>query len=295
MNLIRLNKCPLCGSENISLFRKGTIDPGKINSDNFRITDSSYGSLWNFSKCRECTYVFSNPLIDEKSLIEFYSDLEDDEYSDECEGRAKNFLTIFRELEKIEIPGNLLLDIGAASGIFVNLAKERGYDAEGIEPSGYLADEAEKKFKIKLFRGTIDNFKTNKKYSVITLLDIIEHLRDASSFMKKILPLIEEKGILIIVTPDINSIPAKIFGKKWWHYRIAHLNFFNLRSIELLLKNNGFEIIKKRRYAWNFSFYYILSRLIPSLKEKKGLQKLLKRLNLKLQLFDSWEIYARKI
>lgn len=294
MNLTNLNKCPLCGSENIKVYRKGTIDPGKINSDNFRITDSSYGSLWNFSRCRKCTYVFSNPLIDEKSLIEFYSELEDNEYSDEWEGRAKNFLTIFRELEKISKPGNSLLDIGAASGIFVNLAKERGYDAEGIEPSGYLADEAEKKFNIKLFRGTIENFKTDKKYSVLTLLDIIEHLRDASSFMEKIVPFIDKKGILVIVTPDINSIPARIFGKKWWHYRIAHLNFFNLRSIEFLLKKSGFEIIKKRRYAWNFSFYYILSRIFPSLKEKKGLQKILKRLNLKLQLFDSWEIYARK-
>ncbi|MCK5005225.1 MAG: class I SAM-dependent methyltransferase [Candidatus Aminicenantes bacterium] len=294
MEFTSLNKCPLCDSDKIGTFKKGTINTENISTDDFKITDSTYGSVWDFSKCSSCSFVFSNPRIDEKSLIEFYSELEDNEYTDEWEGREKNFRTIIKRLGKFEISGNKLLDIGAASGIFVRLAAENGYSAEGIEPSTQLAREAGEKFGIKIFEGTIDDYSSDGQFSVVTLLDLIEHVNDPAEFMDKVSPLVKKGGILVIVTPDIQSIPPKILRNRWWHYRTAHVNFFSLRSLAFLLERSGFIIEKKYRYAWNFSFYYVLTRLFPSLKKNKGLQKVLKRLNLKLQLFDSWEIYARK-
>ncbi len=294
MEFTSLNKCPLCDSDKIGIFKKGTINTENISTDDFKITDSTYGSVWDFSKCSSCSFVFSNPRIDEKSLIEFYSELEDNEYTDEWEGREKNFRTIIKRLGKLEVPGNKLLDIGAASGIFVRLAAENGYSAEGIEPSAQLAREAGEKFGIRIFEGTIDDYSSDGQFSVVTLLDLIEHVNDPAEFMDKVSPLVQKRGILVIVTPDIQSIPPKILRNRWWHYRTAHVNFFNLRSLSFLLERSGFIIEKKYRYVWNFSIYYILTRLFPSLKNRKGLQKVLKRLNLKLQLFDSWEIYARK-
>ncbi len=99
--------------------------------------------------------------------------------------------------------------------------------------------------------------------------------------------------MLVIVTPDIGSLAARLMGGRWWHYRAAHVNFFNRRSLERLLAAHGFEIALRKRFAWNFSAYYLLTRLLPFLKGK-ALQRPLKKLHLKLQLFDSWEVYARK-
>ncbi len=294
MKLTGLDKCPLCNSKKIEIFKKGTIDTESISKEDFKITDSSYGSIWDFSQCLNCSFVFSNPKPDEKSLISFYSKLEDTEYSDEWEGRGKNFLSILKRLGKINTSGNTLLDIGAASGIFVKLAIDEGYSAEGIEPSSQLVKEAEEKFGVKLFEGTIDNYGVKKKFDIVTILDLIEHVNDPADFMKKVSRLVRKDGMIVLVTPDISSFPPKIMKEKWWHYRTAHINFFNIKSLKYLLEQSGFKIEKKYRYAWNFSFYYILSRIFPSLKKKKGLQKVFKRLNLKLQLFDSWEIYARK-
>ena len=132
------------------------------------------------------------------------------------------------------------------------------------------------------------------KFSVITLVDILEHLSDPEPFMSRLQELIQKEGILVIVTPDIDSLAVKLAGKKWWHYRIAHLNFFNHKSLKTLLANHGFEIIKSHRYAWHFSVFYLITRIFPGLKQKKSLQTFLKKVHLKLQLFDSWEIYARK-
>jgi hypothetical protein len=112
--------------------------------------------------------------------------------------------------------------------------------------------------------------------------------------MTKLNHLIENNGFLVIVTPDINSLAARVSGSRWWHFRIAHINFFNRESLEYLLQKHDYEIILKKRYVWNFSLFYLVTRIFPSLKHKKPLQKVLKRLHLKLPLFDSWEIYARK-
>ncbi len=294
MEFTKLERCPLCRSEKIDVFKKGTINTETISAEDFKITDSTYGSVWDFSKCSSCSFVFSNPRMDEKSLIEFYSKIEDSEYTDEWEGREKNFRTIIKRLEKIETGGKMLLDIGAASGIFVKLAIEKGYNATGIEPSTQLVNEANEKFGVKIIKGTIEDFEAREQYDIVTLLDLIEHVNDPESFLKKVSPLIKKGGVLVIVTPDINSIATRLLGNRWWHYRTAHINFFNINSITYLLEKFGFVIEKKYRFAWNFTFFYLITRLMPSLKKKRGLQKTLKRLNLKLQLFDSWEIYARK-
>lgn len=294
MELKERNSCPLCKSNNIKLFQEGTINPQNLTSDNFKITDNAYGSLWTFYKCNKCNFVFSNPYIPKKDIIEFYSNLKDTEYTDEAGGRAKNFYSILKRLEKFNKTDKSILDIGSASGIFLYIAKKLGYETTGIEPSEYLVSEAKEKFDISLFNGTIENFKTDKKFSVITLLDIIEHLVDADKFIKELDKYIIDEGLLVIVTPDISSLTARIFKQKWWHYRIAHINFFNLKSIEYLLHKNNYNIIKKKRYAWNFSLFYLLTRLFPFLKKHKKSQKILKKINIKLQLFDSWEIYARR-
>ncbi len=295
MKLLERNSCPLCNNSDIKLFQNGSINPETLTSDNFKITDNAYGSLWTFCKCQSCKFVFSNPYVSEDSIVEFYSHLEDAEYSEEAQGRSRNFHSIVKKLEKIKKPDKSILDIGAASGIFLNIAKKEGYKISGIEPSEYLVSEANKKFNIKIFNGIIENYQSNDKYSVISLLDIIEHLVDPDKFIKNIDKFIKAEGILVIVTPDIDSITAKIFKRKWWHYRIAHINFFNLSSIQYLLRNNNYEIIKKKRYTWNFSLFYILTRIFPKLKNSTKLQVILKKINIKLQLFDSWEIYARKI
>lgn len=297
MDLKERQHCPLCQSSDITLFEEGTIDPANIATEDFKITDSRYGSLWTFFKCKQCKFVLSNPYVPEEHIVEFYSQLVDEEYSNEAEGRTKNFKVLFKRLKRLN-PGNSLLDVGAASGIFLDLARKEDFQIDGIEPSAPLANEARENYGIELFNGTVEQFKSDKKYAVITLLDIIEHLVEPDTFMSAIDALLEDRGLLVLVTPDVNSLAARFMGKRWWHYRIAHINFFNLPSIKYLFDKHGYDIVLKKKYVWNFTLFYLLTRLFPALKhtdkQDKPLQKLLKKVHLKLPLFDSWEIYARK-
>jgi 2-polyprenyl-3-methyl-5-hydroxy-6-metoxy-1,4-benzoquinol methylase len=293
MKLAPVNRCPLCQSPQISLFIKGTIIPESISAADFKITDSHYGSRWTFFSCRNCSFVFANPAPAQGAIAQFYTALADEEYSQEDEGRGRNFSTILRRLRPYAPPGSSLLDVGAASGIFLNLARNAGYRVTGIEPSAALVADAEKLYGLKLFCGTVEQFHCKEKFAVITLLDVLEHMIDPGTFLTVLNGFLAPGGMLVIVTPDIGSLAARIMGGRWWHYRVAHLNFFNRHSLGWLLEKHGFEIALSKRFAWNFSAYYLLTRLLPFLKGK-ALQRPLKKLHLKLQLSDSWEIYARE-
>jgi 2-polyprenyl-3-methyl-5-hydroxy-6-metoxy-1,4-benzoquinol methylase len=293
VKLTLVDRCPLCRSPQISLFKKGTVTPEKISVADFKITDSHYGSRWTFFSCRNCGFVFANPAPAQAAIAQFYAALADDEYSQEDKGRGRNFATILRRLRPYAPPGSNLLDVGAASGIFLNLARSAGYRVTGIEPAAALVADAEKLYGLKLFCGTVDQFAADEEFGAITLLDVLEHVTDPDLFISALQPLLASGGMLVIVTPDIGSWAARIMSGRWWHYRIAHLNFFNLDSLRWLLEKHGFEIILKKRFAWNFSLYYLLTRLLPW-SIGQALQMPLKKLHCKLQLFDSWEIYARK-
>ncbi|MCU0236616.1 MAG: class I SAM-dependent methyltransferase [Acidobacteria bacterium] len=293
MNLTPLDRCPLCRGREIRLFKKGTFDPQAIGAADFRITDSHYGSRWTLFSCRDCAFVFANPVPDGEAIAGFYAALEDEEYSQEDEGRGRNFAVILRRLGRFAPPGSPLLDVGAASGIFLNLARGAGYEVAGIEPSARLVADAERLYGLKLFLGSAGQYPAGRAFAVVTLLDVLEHVTDADAFLGTLERLLAPGGMLVIVTPDIGSLAARMMGGRWWHYRAAHVNFFNRRSLDRLLAAHGFAVILRKRFAWNFSAYYLLTRLLPFLKGG-ALQRPLKKLHLKLQLFDSWEIYARK-
>jgi 2-polyprenyl-3-methyl-5-hydroxy-6-metoxy-1,4-benzoquinol methylase len=294
VNLLSHSHCPLCHSTDFDTDFAGTIPPGELRPADFRITDNRYGFRWQMSRCRHCRFVFSNPYLPAEQLETFYSALIDPEYSAEAAGRSRNFITLLKRLESLHPPGRRLLDVGAASGIFLNEARRVGYDIAGIEPSAFLVAEARRLYGIGLFCGTSEQFPFTGSYDIVTLLDIIEHLQDPSHFLERISSHMTPGGVLLIVTPDIDSLAARLSGRRWWHYRLAHINFFNLTSLRYLLEQHGFSIITCKRYAWNFSVHYLLTRIFPAVDRFPALQKVAKQVNFKLQLFDSWEIYARK-
>jgi len=293
MKLTALDRCPSCQSAEIRLFKKGTVTPERVSADDFKITDSHYGSRWTFFSCRDCGFVFANPVPDRETIAGFYAALADEEYSQEDEGRGRNFKVILRRLGGFTAPGSSLLDVGAASGIFLNLAREAGFRVTGIEPSAALVADARELYGLELFCGSAEQFVSREKFAAVTLLDVLEHVTDPDAFLSLLGGFLAPGGTLVIVTPDIGSLAARIMGGRWWHFRVAHINFFNRRSLARLLDKHGFEIVLQKRFAWNFSVYYLLTRVLPFLKGKT-LQSRLKKLHLKLQLFDSWEVYARK-
>lgn len=279
-------RCLLCDGDAL-LYRKGNIKT--ICSEDLKITDNQYGKHWQLWRCQDCEVVFAYPMPDEEYLVQLYKEMKDEEYGYEEEGRKKNFSKILDRIEQLIKGKGRLLDIGAASGMLLEIASDRGWDVEGIEISLDLYQKGIRK-NLRIYNRSIENYETECKYDVITAIDVIEHLNKPQILMEKSWNLLRGGGIICLVTPNISSLAEKLFGKYWWHYRPPHLYYFNCNSIAYLLKKYNFEILMIKHYVWHFSLYYLFSRL----KIKYG-KKLLKSLVIPLNLLDSLEIYARKI
>jgi 2-polyprenyl-3-methyl-5-hydroxy-6-metoxy-1,4-benzoquinol methylase len=290
-----LGSCPVCGSTEISAWKKRTFDYLHLTRDQVKITDSEYGKIWDLWRCARCGHIFADPSPSPDFIASLYGQVEDPAYDEEAEGRVRNFLGILRGLEKLRPAKGRLFDVGAATGILLALARERGWMPAGVEPSGWAVARAAERRGLSIFHGTFADVPDDLgPFQTVTMIDIIEHTPRPREAVAKARALLEDGGLLCLVTPDIHSPAARLAGKRWWHLRPGHLAYFSRESLDRLLGDAGFRVIKRKRYAWTFSAHYLATRLRPGQFETGRTASLLKRIRIKLALGDSFEITAMK-
>lgn len=292
-----VDSCPVCRNPSLQPYKKSTFDYYSLNQEQIKITDKDYGKIWDLSRCDNCTHVFANPRPTQDFISFLYSEIEDPLYHTEAEGREKNFEGILSFLGKLHPEKGELFDVGAATGILLNLAQQQDWSPDGIEASSWSVQVAAQEYGLKLQQG---NFETADipadHYTVVSMVDFIEHIPHPRTVMEKAHEILLPGGTLCLVTPDINSAAARISGKKWWHFRPAHLSYFTKKSLVTLVEQTGFQVVKEGKYTWTFSAHYLISR-IPSLKfllKSTRLASFWKNIPIKLALGDSFEIFARK-
>ena len=284
--------CWVCDSTNLKKVRESQIDED-LSSENFLITNSDYGRTAAIYKCSECDFLQCPHLTE---VLSFYEQMEDGQYEEGREQRLLQERKVMEQIQKIK-PSGKLLDVGAGSGIMVQAALELGYDAEGVEPSKWLHEQA-RKLNLPVELGIFPaEDKLKGPYDIVALIDVIEHVSDPKGLVSEIRKVLKEDGILIVVTPDVKSVMASVLKYKWWHFRIAHIGYFNHKNLNLVMQRAGFKLDKMMRPTWFFSMEYLLERVSTYLpgKAKLPAPKFVKRMIVPVNLRDSMMgIYSKK-
>jgi SAM-dependent methyltransferase len=147
----------------------------------------------------------------------------------------------------VPLQGKRLLDIGAGSGKLVRFLRAQGIDAQGIEPSRALFDR---------FLGTeaaftcamLDHYRSTAAaaFDIVTAFDVIEHVPDPVAFLGDVAALLEPGGVFFASTPDVGSLPAKAFGRRWHFYYPYHLSYFARRTLSRAAEPRGLHIVDCR-------------------------------------------------
>jgi SAM-dependent methyltransferase len=99
-----------------------------------------------------------------------------------------------------------LLDVGCGYGGFVSLMRDRGWEAEGVDPSPMTVSAASAKG-IPVRLGTLDEIsRSEATYRAITMFYVLEHLFDPMSALRKVFALLEPGGVLLVRVPDTTPI-----------------------------------------------------------------------------------------
>jgi SAM-dependent methyltransferase len=186
-----------------------------------------------------------------------------------------------------------LLDIGAGSGILVEVATRLGYRAEGIEPSEWMVRSAAA-HGLKIQAGILPHEEITGPYDVVTLVDVIEHVSDPVELLAQARTVLAPDGIGLVITPDVTSVAARVMGKHWWHYRMAHICYFERQTLLAALRHADLEPIAIFRPSWYFTADYLIQRLGAYLPIVRKMQlPILERMVVPLNLFDSLGIVFR--
>jgi 2-polyprenyl-3-methyl-5-hydroxy-6-metoxy-1,4-benzoquinol methylase len=231
-----------------------------LTSQTFAITDSNYGTTGDIYRCNRCGFMQCSKLDD---VLKFYEDIKDASYE---HGRAERAIQAKRLLMVAQKyrPKGRLLDIGSGSGILVEQAIKMGYSAEGIEPSKWLQGQAEK-HGLPVYLGTFPHRELTGPYDVVTVIDVIEHVCHPVSLLSSVRDVVSQDGIVIVVTPNVESLTARILGWKWWHFRVAHIGYFNRKTLAMALDKAGFRMLSMKRPTWYFSADYLFERVMTYL------------------------------
>lgn len=153
-----------------------------------------------------------------------------------------------------------LLDVGCASGALLEVAKSYGYSIYGIELNKKYAQIAKTNTKAEIYIGPFENNKfASNFFDAIVFFDSLEHMRDLNLVVKKAYQLLRPNGVLVISTPDTESLSFKLLGKSWPHFKMEHLYYFNNNALTILLTNNGFGVLLKQSSLKTFTLGYIKS------------------------------------
>ena len=172
----------------------------------------------------------------------------------------KNMRWFLRRIETYKAKGKLL-DVGCAFGFFVELARDKGFDAYGFDPSLHAVTEAKRLVgpeRIKL--GTIDSISYPKKsFDVITMFDVFEHLQDPGGDIAKLNTYLKDDGIILIATGNTASLMEKILKRRWTFYiPPQHLFFFNKATMSALLAKYNLRVVEWFSIGKWLSLRYVL-------------------------------------
>jgi 2-polyprenyl-3-methyl-5-hydroxy-6-metoxy-1,4-benzoquinol methylase len=292
--------CWICGSDNTAEWKERSAGT-TLRPEDFRITDSHYGRTLALRKCRQCRFIFAEG-DDLERLTALYEQLTDAEYEETQDTRLLQFRWLLDNAQRDAPAARTLLDIGAGVGLLVSEARRRGLEAVGVEPSRSLAAAAQSINSADLLQGVFPHpALAGRRFDIICLIDIIEHVAQPVEMLRDCAKALSPGGVIVIVTPDVESIPARVLGRRWWHFRVAHVGYFSRSSLDRAMRAAGLEPVRWFRAKWFFRAGYLAQRITEYLP-LRGLNRWAQRQRMltslynrvvPLNLHDSWVVIGR--
>jgi SAM-dependent methyltransferase len=244
--------CPLCGSDRIRQ----------------RHQIKKYKPAFNIDICDACGFMFMNPRLNDSAVLslydeDYYAGKAEYSYYDERDAEKYSRYVWDRRIHIIHrhVTGGNILDIGSSFGGFLKSAS-KFYVPHGIEVSSYAGGYSKSAIGSTVHIGTLHDHPFRGDYfSVITMIELLEHLPDPVFSLQEGYRLLREGGLLLIQTANMSGLQAKILGKNYAYFMPGHLSYFTKRNLVAALEKCGFRKIKV--------FHPVEFGILPKLKKSR--------------------------
>src|SRR2546423_9062956 len=140
-----------------------------------------------------------------------------------------------RHLDRIDrlVAKGRVLDVGCATGDFLLVAAQRGWEALGVDPSP--AREQAQSAGVRVVGRTIDDADVAPhSLDLITFWDVLEHLPNPVASLRRAQELLTPGGLVAATVPNAGTALARLSGRRWFGYKTAgeHLQFFTAPTLQ---------------------------------------------------------------
>ncbi len=213
---------------------------------------------FTYVQCASCGHVYQNPM---PQFLEVKNRYDKEYFSYELEN-DKNFFNLmlaglsdirFEQIEKQIDARNKkkhFLDVGCATGMLVEYMQSRGWQSEGIEICEDSAEYGRRNRNVKIHIGTLEEMSfPDDVFSFIHFSHLIEHLIDPSAFLQEVNRILKPGGFIVVVTPNVRGLQARLLGASWRSAIADHMHLFSGKTLKKLLISSGFSINKKQTWG----------------------------------------------
>jgi SAM-dependent methyltransferase len=176
-----------------------------------------------------------------------------------CQGKHKmkafrQWHNLMGKFQKSSLGATRLLDVGCGTGGFLHFARECGFELYGYDASQAQANYARKDLPNvrKALRPTeyLNSLsQDNLKFHVVTLWDVLEHIRTPLDLLSQLRLILDEKGLLFASVPNGRAIRWKqwigyLRGKAPELIPWEHVFYFSPHSLRVCLERTGFQVLE---------------------------------------------------
>ena len=136
-----------------------------------------------------------------------------------------------------------LLDVGSGHGFFLYAARQRGFDASGIDIDRDAIRFATRRLEVPTLEHSLSELSSvPNTFDMLTAWQVLEHVRDPGEMARQAFTKLAPGGLFCGSVPNLGGIGARIQGRKWYMLiPPEHLNYFTETSMRHWLRHAGFE------------------------------------------------------
>ena len=195
-----------------------------------------------YVKCDKCAMVFLNPVLKDDVLSDFYrnnhtvqAQIVESDMSFYSNLYNKG-LDVIESALRAKRANPHVLDIGCSSGVFLDVAKQRGWSTTGLELNLQEAELAKAKGH-RVLTELLQQAPLKADFNAITMWDVFEHIKDGASYLKMMKRLLKPGGIIFMQIPSSASLAARVLQEKCNMFDgMEHVNLYGLNAIKALAR-----------------------------------------------------------
>lgn len=217
--------------------------------------------LFTLVQCRNCGLIYLNPRPAGAALAAYYPD-DYELYADPSARPASWLARLNRRyamtkraslIERHAPARGRVLDIGCATGLFLDALRARGWQTQGVELVEHAARLARERLGLDVRTGTLQaaGF-PSAWFDAVTMWDVLEHVPDPIAELREVCRVLKPGGVLVLRIPDVSSPEARFFGGYWVGLDAPrHLYVFSPATVAATLGRAGLEVVEQRNLAGN--------------------------------------------